>query len=178
MKTGPDVVATTREDQASGADETIRRAGRRDGQRPIAVREPSINGRLDEVGREEGERDCLVDLTDAAALAACDGFGAGVGIGHEFLEPTAPPRNRCNQERAAFGTDGSGLRRSDTGTSTSRRRVDGVLRHGTSTRVGVLRPCGFGTTAVSKFDNELIRLDLNPHDMGLIRTVSSIAQGA
>src|SRR6476659_38117 len=76
------------------------------------VREPSINGRLDEVGREEGERDCLVDLTDAAALAACDGFGAGLGIGHEFLEPTAPPRNRCNQQRAAFGTDGSGLRRS------------------------------------------------------------------
>jgi hypothetical protein len=27
-----------------------------------AVREPSINGRLDEVGREEGERDCHVDL--------------------------------------------------------------------------------------------------------------------
>jgi hypothetical protein len=26
------------------------------------VREPSINGRLDEVGREEGERDCHVDL--------------------------------------------------------------------------------------------------------------------
>jgi hypothetical protein len=30
-----------------------------------------------------------------------------------------------------------------------------------------LRPFGFGTTAVSKFDNELIRLNLNPHDMGI-----------
>ena len=79
----------TREDQASGADGTIPRAGRRGGQLPIPYAETSIDGRLDEIGREEGERDCLVDLTDAAALAACDGFGAGLGIGHEFLEPAA-----------------------------------------------------------------------------------------
>ena len=35
-----------------------------------AEREPSINGRLDEVGREEGERDCHVDLARSAALAS------------------------------------------------------------------------------------------------------------
>ena len=75
-----------------------------------SVSKTPIDGSLNEIGSDEGERDCLVDLSDAAALAACDGFSAGLGIGHEFLEPTAPPRNRCDKQRATFGTDGSDLR--------------------------------------------------------------------
>jgi hypothetical protein len=33
-----------------------------------AMRKPSIDGRFDEVGREEGQRDCHVDLPRSAAL--------------------------------------------------------------------------------------------------------------
>jgi hypothetical protein len=50
-----------------------------------SVSKAPIDGSLNEIGREEGKRDCLVDLSDAAALAACDGFGTGHGIGHEFV---------------------------------------------------------------------------------------------
>src|SRR6476469_6830187 len=76
-----------------------------------SVSKTPIGGGLNEIGCEEGKRDCLIDLSDAAALAARDGFGTGLGIGHEFLEPAASTRNRCEQQRAAFGTDGPGLRR-------------------------------------------------------------------
>ena len=47
----------------------------------------------------------------------------------------------------------------------SRRRVDGVLRHGTSI---TLRPrFRFDPVAfcIGKFDDELVRLDLDPDDM-------------
>jgi hypothetical protein len=37
-----------------------------------AMRKPSFNRSLDEVGREEGERDCHVDLADAAVVARRD----------------------------------------------------------------------------------------------------------
>jgi hypothetical protein len=41
-----------------------------------SVREPAINGRLDEVGRQEGKRDRHVDLAIAAAFALSDTFSA------------------------------------------------------------------------------------------------------
>ena len=81
-----------------------------------SVGETPIDGRLDEVGREERERDRHVDLPHAAALTFGDAFGIRSGIGHEFVEPAAPPCNRCDQERAVLGTDGAGfLRRSGFG---------------------------------------------------------------
>ena len=45
-----------------------------------AVREPSINGRLDQVGREEGERDCHVDLARSATFASGDAFSRGTRL--------------------------------------------------------------------------------------------------
>ena len=66
-----------------------------------SVSKTPIDGSLNEIGREEGKRDCLVDLSDAAALAACDAFGTGLGIGHKLIEPAAPSRNRCDQQRAS-----------------------------------------------------------------------------
>ena len=72
-----------REDRASGADGTIPRAGRTGA--PLPVSKTPIDGSLNEIGCEEGKRDCLVDLSDAAGLAACDGFGTGLGIDHEFV---------------------------------------------------------------------------------------------
>ena len=70
-----------------------------------SVWKPSINGCLDEVGRKEGERDRHVDLPHTASFAVCDAFGIRSRIGDEFIEPSAPPRNRCDQECAVLGTD-------------------------------------------------------------------------
>ena len=49
-----------------------------------AMRKPSIDGCLDQVGREEGERDRHVHRSPHA-------FGIRNGVGNEFVEPTAPP---------------------------------------------------------------------------------------
>jgi hypothetical protein len=71
---------------------------------------------LDEVGREEGERDRHVDLPYTGALTSSDAFGIRSGIGNEFVEPTAPACDRCDQDCAVLGTDGAGvLRRSGFG---------------------------------------------------------------
>ena len=53
---------------------------------------------------------------DAAPLTSGDGLGIRAGVGNEFVEPTAPPCNRCDQDCAVLGTDGAGvLRRSGFG---------------------------------------------------------------
>jgi hypothetical protein len=36
------------------------------------MREPPVDGGLDEIGREEGKRDCHIHLADAAPLAPGD----------------------------------------------------------------------------------------------------------
>jgi hypothetical protein len=67
---------------------------------PHSVGKPPIDSCLDEVGREEGERDRHVHLPHAAALTSGDAFGIRSGVGNEFVEPTAPPCNRCDQDCA------------------------------------------------------------------------------
>ena len=74
-----------------------------------SVRESPIDSRLGEVRREEGERDRHVDLPRGAALALGDAFGIRSGLCDEFVEPAPPPCDRCDQERAAFGTDGADI---------------------------------------------------------------------
>ena len=112
-----------------------------------SVSKTPIDGSLNQIGCEEGKRDCLVDLSDAAALAACDGFGIGLGIGHEFVEPAASPRNRCDQQRAAFGTDGSGLRdRARPGAAEHRDLLRAMLVNpNSSVGVGFVRALVSGT---------------------------------
>jgi hypothetical protein len=73
-----------------------------------SVWKPSINGCLDQVGREEGERDRHVDPPHTASFAICNAFGICSRIGDEFIEPSAPPRNRCDQECAVLGANGAG----------------------------------------------------------------------
>ena len=58
-----------------------------------SVGESPVDGCLDEVGREEGERDRQVHLPHAAALTSGDAFGIRGWVGNEFVEPTAPPCN-------------------------------------------------------------------------------------
>ena len=74
-----------------------------------ARRKPSIDGRFDEVGREEGERDCHVDLARSAALASGDAFGSRSGVGDKLVEPAASSRDRCHKERTTLRTDRAGV---------------------------------------------------------------------
>ena len=48
MKTGPNVAATTREDQASGADGTIPRGGRRGAPLPIRIEMGALRRALED----------------------------------------------------------------------------------------------------------------------------------
>ena len=81
-----------------------------------SVRKPPIDRRRDEVRCEERERDRHVDLPRGAVLTFGDAFRIRGGIGHEFIKPTSPACNRCDQECAVLGPDGAGfLRRSGIG---------------------------------------------------------------
>ena len=46
-----------------------------------SVRKPSINGCLDEIGREEGKRDCHVHPSHTATFAICDELSLNLGDG-------------------------------------------------------------------------------------------------
>jgi hypothetical protein len=72
MKTCPNVRATTWEDQALVLTGPFRGQVAEAGHSQSVSKTP-IDGSLNEIGCEEGKRDCLVDLSDAAALAAYDG---------------------------------------------------------------------------------------------------------
>ena len=56
-----------------------------------SVWKPSLDGCLDEVGREEGERDRHVDLPRSASFAVCDAFGICGRFGHELIEANGAP---------------------------------------------------------------------------------------
>ena len=60
------------------------------------MRELPVDGGLDEIGREEGQRDCHIHLADAAPLALGDAFDVRVCILHQLVEPTASPGDRCS----------------------------------------------------------------------------------
>ena len=73
------------------------------------MRKPSFDRRLDEVGREEGERDRHVDLSNAAALSLRDGFHVCGWVSRKLLEPSASarvngPRNLPSLGPAIFPT--------------------------------------------------------------------------
>ena len=58
-----------------------------------AMRKSTVNRRLDEIGREECERDRHVDLSDAAPLTFRYSFGGCGPVSCEFIEPTASASN-------------------------------------------------------------------------------------
>ena len=97
-----------------------------------AAGKPTFDGGLHKIGREEGERDCHVDLAYAAPLALRDAFDAGFCIIDKLVEPTASPGDRRDQGGARFRADRTSvLGAMASGRRISRRRVDGVLCHGT-----------------------------------------------
>jgi hypothetical protein len=67
---------------------------------PHAVGEPAIDGRFDQIRREESKRDCHVDLSRAAVFSICDAVGTRCWIGDQFIKPTAAAGNRRDQSRA------------------------------------------------------------------------------
>src|SRR6202051_4221782 len=50
-----------------------------------AMREPPVDGGRDEIGREEGKRDCHIHLADAAPLALSDAFRGCRFLGDKFI---------------------------------------------------------------------------------------------
>jgi hypothetical protein len=62
------------------------------------MRKASFDRRLDEVGREEGEGDCHVDLADAAAVARRDACRIRREI-RELCLVTARPLRRSSTRR-------------------------------------------------------------------------------
>ena len=69
-----------------------------------AMRHPAIDGRFDEIGGEESQRDCHVDLSRAAVLPLGDAVRTRCWISDEFTEPTAATGNRYDQSRTCLGT--------------------------------------------------------------------------
>jgi hypothetical protein len=61
------------------------------------MRQPPRDGRVHEIGRQEGKRDRHVDLANAAPLALGDAFRMCGRVGKKFVKPAAPSRNRCDQ---------------------------------------------------------------------------------
>ena len=75
------------------------------------MREPPFDGGRDEIGREEGKRDCHIHLADAAPLALGDAVRGCRFLGDKFIEPTTPAGDRCDQGGAIFRTYRPGVLR-------------------------------------------------------------------
>ena len=58
-----------------------------------AVGQPAIDGRFDQIRREESKRDCHVDLSRAAFFSLGDAVGTRCWIREEFIKPTAATGN-------------------------------------------------------------------------------------
>jgi hypothetical protein len=65
-----------------------------------AMRKSSLDGRFDEIGRQERQRDRHVDLADAAPLAFCNATRIRGCIAQKFGEPAPTSRGRGDQKRA------------------------------------------------------------------------------
>jgi hypothetical protein len=67
------------------------------------ARQSPLDGSLHEFGREEGERDCHIDLSNAAFLARSNLLDTGYGAGNDLSKPTPATRDRCDERRAGLG---------------------------------------------------------------------------
>ena len=71
-----------------------------------SVREPPLDGGLDEIGREEGERDRHVDLAGRCILALRDAFDVGCrDRSISSLSQRRPRAIDATKVRAGLGTD-------------------------------------------------------------------------
>jgi hypothetical protein len=64
------------------------------------ARQSPLDCSLHEFGREECERDCHIDLSNAAFVARSNLLDTGDGAGNDLIKPTPAARN-CRDERGA-----------------------------------------------------------------------------
>jgi hypothetical protein len=95
-----------------------------------AAGKSALDRSLHEIGREECERDRLVDLPRAAALGLGDAFSCYFWIRDQLIEPTTPARDGGYQGGAGLGPDGLRISGQQS-CKTSRRLRGGALRHRT-----------------------------------------------
>src|SRR5260370_16134809 len=67
------------------------------------ARQSPLDGSLHEFGREEGERDCHIDLPKAAFVPRGNLLDSGDGAGNALSKPTSAARDRCDERRAGLG---------------------------------------------------------------------------
>ena len=127
-----------------------------------AMWQTSFDGRPDEVGCKESERDCHVDFARAAALACCNCLDVRIGSCNKLVEPAAPPCNRGDEKRAVLGTDGADLVR---GRSFGHQNLPASLGwrlapwHLDPFNTSLSLCCT--TLCIGQFDDQLVRLDLD-----------------
>src|SRR5947199_2413906 len=73
------------------------------------ARQSPLDGSMHEFGREEGERDCHIDLSNAAFLARRNLLVTDDGAGNDLIKPAPAARNRCDERRPGLGAHRSGI---------------------------------------------------------------------
>src|SRR5262245_19505330 len=78
--------------------------GRRIAQTRVAdpTRQSTLDGSLHELGREEGERDFHIDLSNAAFVTHSNLLDTGDGAGNDLIKPAPATRNRCDERGAGL----------------------------------------------------------------------------
>src|SRR6516164_226699 len=69
-----------------------------------AMGKPAIDGRFDQIGGKESQRDCHVDLSHAALFPPGNAVGTCCWISDEFVKPTTATGNCCHQPCARLRT--------------------------------------------------------------------------
>ena len=77
------------------------------------MRESALDRRFDEIGCEESQRDCHIDLSRAAVFTRGDGLRTCCWISDELIKPTTATGNRCHQSRSRLGAYRTRLFRPD-----------------------------------------------------------------
>src|SRR6266480_5801922 len=132
------------------------------------ARQSPLDGSLHEFGREEGERDCHIDLSNAAFLARSNVLDTGVGAGNNLIKPTPAACYRCDERRAGLGAYRStvvwrrGGRHDDFASPLHWRLFPGDAHDGSLIVHGVGRIAG---CRCLQLDDQLIRFDLDANDV-------------
>jgi hypothetical protein len=122
-----------------------------------AMWKASFDRSFDEVGREEGKRDCHVDLADTAAVSRRDAFGICPRVHDELVEPAAAAGNRGDEESAVLGTYYAGvLRGHGPGHENPAAPSEWGLVPRHFQHIAASRPLGADTFCVGQFDHQLI----------------------
>ena len=143
---------------------------------PNAPWQPAFNSRLHKIGRQESQRYCHIDLTQAAVLSPSDALDSDVCVLDKLLEPVAPARDRDDQGCASLGADRTSvsgfncIRDEDVPSSFRRWLLPRDVK-------GEVTLCAaFAALRLDELDDHLTRKDLDARYVGL-DNVSIINRG-